>query len=241
MLLERSLIDTVTLMSPGGITSNDTTKALVVPRPVREYVRGLIDDETARSLDAKAIELYFGAEWISGNIKSSPTGRRVRSAFCDGYEIQNAATLILRSSRRALLSGPEVDATRMVRLASAFAGSLLAGNHFRSAAALCEDMIRLLDENETFQKERNYLRYQLARCLRMIGRLPEAREAYVQLDQNMLNKRDRQAAELGLALTLEQLKDFIGAAGAAERAITIDDKSAAALHAKVVIAGQIND
>src|ERR1700678_765163 len=60
-------------------------------------------------------------------------------------------------------------------------------------------------------------------------------------DLDALSKSQRQSAELGLALTLEGLKDVRGAADAARRVIALDRKSGNALHAKVIIAEQIKD
>ena len=51
----------------------------------------------------EVLDLYFGDSWASGQISTSPTGKRVRNALCDGYEINNAAALMLRSSRRSLI------------------------------------------------------------------------------------------------------------------------------------------
>lgn len=238
-LLERSLVDTVPLTALDGMPLDTTTKAIIVPRPVREYVRSITDEETSKSFDRMAIELYFGDGWISGNIARSPTGRRVRSALCQGYEIQNASTLILRSARRALSDKAQTEASKVIRLSSAFIEVLMDGDHFRSAAALSEDMIKLLEEFGGFEKEINFHKYEQARSLRMIGRRAEAKEAFEQLDHKMLSKEQRQSAELGLALNLEQSGDGPGAVEAAKRVIAIDRNTNAALQAKAIIASEI--
>jgi len=240
-LLERSLIDTVTLTALDGMPGDTTNKALVVPRPVREYIRSIIDETTAKSFDRKALQLYFGEGWSSGNIRNSPTGRRVRAALCDGYEIQNASTLILRTARRAIEEDSQLEVSGSIRLASAFIEVLISGDHYRAAAALSEDMIRLLEEGGNFEKELNVLRYELARSLRMAGRLADSREAFEQLDLGMLSLTQRQSAELGLALNLERSGDDIGATEAAKRAIAIDRSSNIALHARAILAGQIDN
>jgi predicted MPP superfamily phosphohydrolase len=240
-LVERSLVDTITITTLEGLPGDNTQKALIVPRPVREYVRSVMDEKTVKSFDRKALDLYFGDSWASGEITSSPTGRRVRKALCDGYEISNAAALILRSARRSLIEKNEVEIEPLIRLASAFIETLITGDHFRAAASLSEDFIRLLEEFGTFGREVNVLRYGLARSLRMIGRSVEARTEFERLDLNVLSKSQRQNAELGLALTLERLKDDPGAADAARRVIALDRNSGRALHAKVIIAEQIED
>ncbi len=240
-LVERSLVDTVTITTLEGLPGDDTLKALIVPRPVREYVRSVMAESTVKSFDRKALDLYFGDNWVSGKIGSSPTGRRVRSALCHGYEINNAAALILRSTRRSLVEESETETGQLIRLAKAFIETLIVGDHFRAAASLSEDSIRLLEEFETSSEEINFLRYDLARSLRMIGRPNEARNEFERLDLKALPKSQRQSAELGLALTLERLKDAGAAAEAAKRVIAIDKSSSSALQARVIIAKQIED
>jgi tetratricopeptide (TPR) repeat protein len=240
-LVERSLVETVTITAVEGMPGDDTQKALIVPRLVREYVRSVMDEKTVKSFDRKSLDLYFGDSWGSGAIKSSPTGRRVRNALCDRYEINNAVALILRSARRSLIEKSEVEIKQLIRLASAFIETLMAGDHFRATASLSEDLIRLLEEFGTFGQEVNILRYDLARSLRMIGQPAEARAEFERLNLNTLSKSQRQSAELGLALTLERLNDNTEAANAARRAIALDRNSASALQAQVIIAEQIED
>jgi len=240
-LVERSLVGTIPITALEGMPGDDTQKALIVPRTVREYIRSIIDEETAKSFDRKALDLYFGDKWALGEISSSPTGKRVSKALCDGYEISNSAALILRSMRRSLIEKNEFESNGLIRLASAFIETLIEGDHFRTAASLSEDAIRLLEEFGEFSKEVNFLRYHLACSLRMIGRTIEARTQFELLDLSVLSKSQRQSAELELALTLKRLKDNPGAADAARRVIILNRKSSAALQARVIIAQQIEN
>ncbi|MFF0948270.1 hypothetical protein ACFYE9_11515 [Rhizobium leguminosarum] len=240
-LLERSLIDTVTLTTLEAMSGDSTNKALVVPRPVREYIRDTIDEKTAKEIDLRALDLYFGDNWSVGDIHSSPTGKRVRQALCDGYEVQNASTLILRTTRRVLDSGSELEIESALKLTLAFIDVLRDGDHYRSAARLCEDMIRILEDTQKYESELNLLRYEYARSLRMTSQIAEARTNFEALDHSLLSKRQRQQAELGLAMCLESQGEGEEAAKAAQRAIAIDNKTASALHAKVILAEQIQD
>jgi len=240
-LLERSLIDTATVTTLDGMPDDSTRKALVVSRPVRDYVRSIMSDDVVRSFDTKALEMYFGGDWMTGGIATSQTGRRVKDALCDGYEIQNACTLILRAGRRALDEGNPVEIGAIIRLASAFVEVLMTGDHFRSAASLCEDTIQMLSGETKYAREINVLRYELARGYRMSERVPEAVSAFQGLDHSMLSKGQRQSAELGLALALKREGDVIGSVAAAERAIALDRRSINAVQAKTILANQIVD
>lgn len=242
LLQQKILIDTASVSALIGIDNEDAmSKALVVPRPVRDYVRDTMSDATARSIDRTSLELFFGKDWKTGSITASPTGRRIRSPICDGYEIQNASTLILRSVRRALTDVNDLEVKSGIRLASAFIAALIDGDHFRSAAALAKDMVTAIEEFGGYEKELNVLRYQFARSSRMLSRLDEARDAFERLDLSSLSKSQRQSAEIGVALCYEKLKDQELAADAARRAIKIDKRSALALQGEGILAAQIED
>jgi len=240
-LLDRSLIDTSHLTTLDGMKDASTNKLLIVPRPVRDFVRESMDKETAASIDRKALDLYFGTDWPEGRIDNSATAKRVGEALCDGYEIQNAGMLILRSLKRSLECDDVLDAEGTVRLATAFIGTLMKGNHYRATVTFCEDVMRFLGEAEAFEKEMTSVRFNYARCLRMTGRRVEAISAFETLDHAHLNKFQRQNAELGLALCLDSQGDEAGAKSAAERVIKIDKSTSAALHSEMIIAEQIVD
>lgn len=240
-LVERSLVDTVAITALNVEHSDDVQKALVVPRTVRDYVRSIIDDNTAKAFDRKMLDLYFGVDWTTGRIESSPLGKRVRKALYDGYEISNASALILRSMRRAATDDNLIDFKKLIRLSSALINNLINGDHFRAAASLCGDVIILIsDFSDEHHKELNYIRYQYARSLRMIGRIEDARKEFEQLNLSELTKSQQQSAELGLALTLED-SDPVAAADAARRVIALGSNTVSSLHAQVIIAEQITN
>lgn len=238
-LVERSLIETLTLTPLNGMKDESTSKVLVVPRPVRDYIRDTIDEETARLTDLRALTLYFGDSWATGAISTAPTAKRVREALCDGYEIQNSNMLILRSMRRSLERGTPLDIENILRLALAFIEILVKGKHFRSASSLCEDLINQFNNIDGLEHEFATVRYEYARSLRMCGRIDEARATFESLDYELLTKQQRQQADLGLALCLESQGQSAAAAEVARRTIEIDKTSSAALQAKAVIAEQI--
>ena len=240
ILLERSLIDIVGLTSV-DTSADPTDKTLVVPRPVRDYVRETTDPETAWATDRKALELYFGEDWVSGSIRNSPTGKRARTALCDGYEIQNASTLIVRSARRSFDASDDLSIEAAIRLASAFIETLMDGDHFRAAASLCEDMVQLLEDYGGRDKELTIFNYEYGRSLRMAGRTDQAITTFNSLDDNHLTKSQRQQASLCLALSYETIGQAEEAARIATKTIAIDRRSNSALHAKVIIAEQIGD
>lgn len=239
-LVARSLVSTVSLATFEGMRG-EASRTLVVPRPVREYVRNIVDEKTAKDFEIKALELYFGDQWMTGDIHNSPAAKRARQALCDTYEIQNANTLILRTVRRSLDGKETLPPENAVRLALAFVDALEDGDHFRSIVSLCEDVLDAIGNDDSYEREVNLLRYEYARSLRMTSRLAEARTNFQQLNDAFLTKKQRQSVQLGLALVLDRQGDEPGAAEAAKRVIAIDRKSTSALHASAIIAEQIQD
>jgi predicted MPP superfamily phosphohydrolase len=240
-LLERSLIDTVVLTGINDPEQDDDAKALVVPRIVREYIRETLDESTAASLDRKALELYFGSEWTTGEIAKSPTGKRIGGPLAEPYEIGNASTLILRRMRHAIEEGSEVPLDSALRLAVSFVAILMQGDHYRSASTFCENLFHIVEGVEALVGRLEVLNYQYAMSLRMSGRALEGRATLEAINLAALSKSQKQGAELELALCCEKLEDDHAAAAAAKRTIAIDKTSNAALQAEAIIAEQIED
>jgi predicted phosphodiesterase/tetratricopeptide (TPR) repeat protein len=239
-LMDRSLVNSVSMTTFEGM-GTEGDKALVVPRSVREYVRNEIDDKTADEFDLKALDLHFGDKWTTGDIHGSATGKRVRQPLCNAYEIQNATTLILRVVRRSIDGASATSTESMLRLAIALVDALEDGKHFRTITGFCEDMLALIENDEQYDKETNVLRYEYARSLRMTSRHAEARANFDALDEELLTKQQKQSVQLGIALCFDMEGDEAGAADAAKKAIAIDRKSWAALHAQSILAEQIQD
>lgn len=241
VLLERSLIDTVALPASERVASESTAKALVVPKLVRELVRESTEESVSRDVDRRALGLYFGENWSSGDISGSPTGRRVKEALCDGYEIHNASTIIVRCLSRALLEGDRTEVLQLLRLGISLAQILLVGDHYRSSSSLCEDLLAAIQDGSGWERETGLLNYINARSLRMLGRHAEAKQGFESIDLKLFSKSQRQHVELCLALVLQRLGDDKAAKAAATRAIEINKKSADALHAETILAGYNDD
>lgn len=240
VLAERALVDTIGLTSLDA-SDDGTGKALIVPRPVRDYVREIVEADLIRETDRKILSLYFGENWSSGEIRKTSTCKRVRAALCDGYEIQNASTLVVRTVRGAFHNDNSIEIDGSIRLASSFIEILIEGAHFRAAAGLCEDMIDVLDGVESQEKCRTIFKYEYGRSLRMINRTEEARDVLLGLDTSYLTKSQSQQSALCLALCYESLGAMADASETAKRAIVIDRRTNSALQAKVIIAEQISD
>ncbi|MGN6152355.1 MAG: hypothetical protein ACTHOH_10160, partial [Lysobacteraceae bacterium] len=240
-LLERSLIETVSVPALSAVSVDSKNKNLMVPRYVRDFIRSSTDESTNREIDRRVLELYFGDSWAVGEISSSPTGRRVREALCDGYEINNAISIIIRSISRFIDDNAQKDLVSVVRLGLAFIALLIKGDHYRSASLLCDDMFALIRDQNGFKREISLLRYQSGRSLRMSGRHQEALLAFSEIDTSFLDKDQKQHREICIALTHQTLGDEEESVSHAKLAIDLNKNSADSLHAQAIIAGFIKE
>ncbi|WP_269792813.1 metallophosphoesterase [Stenotrophomonas sp. Iso1] len=239
-LLSRSLIKTRSVASENSSNSS-TDKILVVPKVVRDHVRESISLPESRSLDRKALDLYFGESWAMGDISSSQAAKRIGEALCDGYEIQNMSALVFRAVARAIDSQENFDLGGALRLAISFIKILSNGNHYRAAASVCEDMLGLMLETDSHTTEVNTLRKDYAECLRMTGRSDAAIDNFEQVDRNAFSKTVRQRTELHMALCYRRLKRYDEARSLSNSLIKISRNSAAANHARSILANLTDD
>ncbi|WP_180287567.1 metallophosphoesterase [Puniceibacterium antarcticum] len=241
ILHERSLIDMNSLAFLDGVQDASTRKVVSVPRPVRDYVREITEQTRAKEIDVMALNLFFGSDWKTGEISKSKLSKRVRLAVVSNHELVNANALIFRALRRALATSNLLDIKAAVLLATSFISKLKAGSHYRSANLLCEDIIGLIGETADLGADLNFIRYEQARALRMMGRTTDAQVIFDSLNYELLNKPQKQQAKLGLALCFESQGDILAAAEAAKQTISISRGTAPALHAEIILAEQIED
>lgn len=239
-LLDRGLLSSVTLSGMGENDDTEQVRALVVPRIVREYVISTMADDKSRSIDRSLVAMYFGEKWAQGLIENSPTGRRARNPLSEGYEINNATTLILRMAVRSIAQGDALMLESLIRLGGALLAALLSGNHYRNVSAFTADVIPLLDA-DVHAKEISLFRMQRARALRMLGDLKSALACSLDVDLKLITKDQRQDVLLGRGLIYERQKEKTLAADNARLAIAVAPKSVAALHSELILAEQIVD
>jgi hypothetical protein len=231
MLLDRHLIEATTYSQFGEGTDTNAARLLVVPRPVRDFVRGALSDQERERLDRMAVELFFGNAWKEGLSKGATAARIARNPLAPPHELFNCNTIVLRMLVSAREKGSEVDAQASVRLAVAYLERQIAGGHYRSALALSEDLAPAIkDAPET---TRAVVEIARAKCLRMTGRTLEARDAYLAVDDEGLSKKMLQEIQLGLAMTYGQAEER---RAAAERTIRLGAGSSSALQARALLA-----
>lgn len=239
-LAQRALIETVHLTGMAAEEGRASAKTLVVPRIVLEAVRNRMSPERRRDIDGKAIELYFGDSWRTSGIASSLAGKRCADPLCEPYEVLNACALIVRVVSRARDDEDQMDMEAAVRLTSAFVEVLTKGDHFRSAALLCEQVLPLIPSSGNEQRL-DVLRSALARAVRMLDRAEEARDLIQQIGRQHLNKSQRRQLDLQLALIHERLGDPGEAAKHAREVLKGGRADGIGIQAQTILAEQISD
>ncbi|MET4678842.1 metallophosphoesterase [Stenotrophomonas rhizophila] len=232
-LVSRSLVQTRPATADSSASSE---KVLMVPKLVRDYIRENIDSAEARGIDRKALELYFGDQWSGGDISGSYAVRQVGKALCDGYEIQNMSTLLIRAIVRAQGTDDRFELDSAIRLAITFVAVLIGGDHFRSALTLSEDILSHISEDARPEGELDLIKRSYAECLRMTGNAESAIKVFEEIDRSSLSKEDRQSIELDMALCYKRLERSEDASRMAKGLISLMPKSSSANHARAIIA-----
>lgn len=234
-LIELALVDAVSVNGLGRESGlHDQGRALVVRRPVREYVIQSLTESDHRTLSAKALALYFGDGWELRGILPPPD-LKFKDSRCDAREIANACTMVLRATRAATDSGSLSRIRSVLALATSFAAQLWTGDHFRSVASLYDDLLPL-HERSAKGLDLDPCRLQHAQALRMIDEDGRATALLRQCELTVKTKAMKQQVLLNLAL----LSESAGGTPAetlelAHRCEQVDPKTTWGLQAKGIV------
>lgn len=166
-LLDQALIEVTTLqgLDAGGAAS--LAKTLVVPRPVRECVRHLMDSNEISHMNHRSAEIYFGSQWLSGTFKF-PAAYKFDDPHCGDADITNASTIVVRLLRETTSTEDSQNAARVLGLAEFYLKALLGGSHYNSAMIFCDELVPLIP-NVGFEAKMASIRSLQGRSLRMLG------------------------------------------------------------------------
>lgn len=234
-LIELALVDAVSVNALGREnTMHDQGRALVVRRPVREYVVQSLTETEHRTLSAKALALYFGGDWELRGIRP-PSDLKFKDSRCEAREIANACTMVLRATRAATDSGNLKKIRSVLALAVSFSAQLRTGDHFRSIASLYDDVLPLHERAAT-GLDLDAARLQHAQALRMIDEDTRATVLLRQCEQTVKTKAMKQQVLLNLALLSHAVGDDPAETLAlARRCERMDPKTKWGLQAKGIV------
>lgn len=234
-LIELALVDAVsvnTLRSEN--TLYDQGRALMVRRPVREYVVQSLSESEHRTLSSKALALYFGGDWELKGIKT-PSDLTFKDSRCEAREIVNACTMMLRATRAATDSGNLTEIRSVLALVMSFAAQLRAGDHFRSIVNMYDDVLPLHERAAT-DLDLDPARVQYAQALRMIGEHSRSAALLRKCESTVKTKELKQRVLSSLALISEKAGDNPAETlDLARRCVQVDPKTKLALQAQGII------
>jgi len=234
ILLDAALTDAVEVPSIDA-ELNESPKALVVRRAVREYLYTSLSAHELKSLNRQSLELYFGKDWAIKGIKT-PKHMRFNDPRCGAWQIGNASMLILRATREAVESGAAPRCLATCELASAYCTNLKSGNHFLAVISLCEDLLPLLEQIDS-PPDLSTLRKEFAKALRMTRQFERTIQLCEQVQATSQNKKILQSTHLTLALCYEDLDRTDEAMQAANACSQLDPRSNLALQARSIAIG----
>ncbi|MBY5648716.1 hypothetical protein HFO45_10670 [Rhizobium leguminosarum] len=232
-LMDRALITISETPEVGGSDAGSTQKILVVPRPIRDYLRALISEEELDSLNMRAATLLFGADWMAGS-KDWPSQLDYSRSKCGNADIANASALLIRLFRIHRDKPGSREALAIVSLAATFAGALSDGAHYTSAVNFCRDFVALMGPEDSEEKRAHLVMHQ-ACAMRMLGERLRAKELFKEILDFPFAKDTRQRLMIELALCYEQ-DAGPEATQYANEALKINRHNGPAFQANVIIA-----
>jgi|GEM_PF-1042205 len=236
MLVESAFIDSVELPNVGGVFSAEVGSALVVKRPVRDYLTTILSDDELKKLNKKAFTIYFGDNWSLNGI-SSKNGPNFEDRDLDVWKLGNASVLIIRYLSDSLSSNNKSESKKAIDLATSFCAALLQGDRWSNVVSLCSDLYPIFNNHDVTIDKNWMLSGFYAKSLRMIGESEKAKNIYLKVvDSNLpISSASKQEHLLNLALCYENLHEDADAVIAAKKCIAIDSKTGAGLQAKSLV------
>jgi hypothetical protein len=236
-LMDLALIDMVEvpIVHPAAI-SGDGARAMLVRRPVREYLYSVLSESERKRLNNQALNLYFGSGWALNGIKS-PRSHRFDDRNCGSWQIGNASMMILRAAREAVDGGTKNGLKKAVELANAYCAAINKGDHYTGVIALCSDIIPLFESIANSTINLTMLQSNFGHALRMTGDFERSRTVLQGVDTKVASKALQQSILLDIALVCRSLKDNDAAVVAATKLVIVNPKTNLALQAQALLSG----
>ncbi|MGR9197567.1 metallophosphoesterase [Rhizobium leguminosarum] len=232
-LLDEALVDVVNDPNLQEVEVDSDRRVLAIPRPIREYVVGLLQEDEFRSLSKRAADLYFGKQWEMGKFKKVQN-YRFDQPTTSAIDIANASTIVLRLVKDAI---DEADLRAMERaqsVAVSFVTALIVGTHYRGVVLLVDNLLPLISTDKTTEKI-SRLKRLWGRSLRMVGDHSHAIQVLEEIKDHKFSKADEQSLQLDLALAYQSNGDHDKAKEAVERIFAIDKQTHTAFHGRAIL------
>jgi hypothetical protein len=231
-LLDQALIEVTTVQRLEKEVGS-LAKTLVVPRPVRECVRSLMESEEISRMNHRAAEIYFGQQWVVGTFKFPPA-YKFDEPHCANADLANASAIILRLLREAISMADLQYISRVLSLAEFYLKALREGNHYNNIALFCDELVPLVPV-PGFEEKRSLFQSLHAYGLRMLGEHDRAKAILLDIDIHSFSRPDQQSALINLAFCHESVGEPDDARRVAEEVIGLDRHSNRGLQARALL------
>ena len=179
-----------------------STKRLLVPRQVRDFIRTQMADAEQREIYERAAEIVFGADWRNGDLRSryfaeSAVGRR------------NESVIFKRLLADAIETADQTRAQRITQLIAGVVDGLNGKDRYREANVIIKELLPLMRRVEDKASESTILRV-YGSSLRMLGHADDAATVLEQIlsDGEMeLGKEELLSVQTDLAYIYERRKN----------------------------------
>lgn len=239
-LMDLALIDAVEVPSIDPMVNGDGANAMLVRRPVREYLYSVLTDAELKNLNKKALTLYFGSGWALSGIKS-PKSHRFNDPKCGAWKIGNANMMVLRAAREAVDTGTKVGQRKALDLANAYCADINKGHHYSGVLALCSEIIPLFESMTGEIVNLTLLRSFYGCALRMTSDYEKSRTVLQAIERTSIDKWLNQSILLDLAFDCQRLGDDVAAVATATELVKLNPKSNLSLQARALLAIMDND
>ncbi|MFA7264481.1 MAG: metallophosphoesterase [Caulobacter sp.] len=231
-LIENALVTSASIAQTQGLSSSTAARVLIVPRPVRDYVRSILSKPELSDISKRAADLYFGEKWMLGQIRPGAL-TRFKSTGASSAELVNASTIIIRLLNDAIEAEDGRGIKAAIDLAASYVGTLNSGNHFRYVLSICRDVINLTPEE--YAGELPYILLTYGKSLRMMGKHDDALRIFNDILESGELIGHLDSLYLNLSLSHQSLKNSEKAKDFAKLTIRQDKHSNLALQAQAVL------
>lgn len=208
-----------------------STKRLLVPRQVRDFVRTLMSDAEQREIYERAAEIVFGADWRYGNLRS-----RYFAEFAVGR--RNESVIFRRLLSDAIDADDQPRAQRITQLIAGVVDGLNDKDRYREAIVIIKELLPLIRRVEDKASESTILKV-YGSSLRMLGHADDAAAVLEQLlNDGKLGRQELLSVQTDLAFIYERRKNREHAVRAAREIQRLSPKKSSGkyLEAEAIIA-----
>jgi len=171
ILYDRELIIGKNISALIGVDgSSSSSKLMVIPPQVREYVLSRMTESDISKYLGFAADSYFGNSWRTGSGKHSKIVELVKqeSSGISG----NAHSLILRMLADKKMRTQPAFAAAVLKLCVAYCNELYSSDQYRRIEVVASEMLALIPEQ--FEEYRLPIEETLASAWRMLGKIEKA-------------------------------------------------------------------